>query len=77
MDWALIKMIRADKVEGNGPFSYEPTGLVQSVPFFFHPQLQVYAKMKLYKTGRSAGTTYAYYNGLMSVDISKHRTTNG
>ena len=29
------------------------------------------------KTVRSTGTTYAYYNGLMSVNISKPRTTNG
>ncbi|KAI2736884.1 hypothetical protein CBS147339_2266 [Penicillium roqueforti] len=36
------RLSRADKVEGNRPFSYEPTGLVQSVPFFFNSQLQVY-----------------------------------
>ncbi|KAI2730325.1 hypothetical protein CBS147332_2177 [Penicillium roqueforti] len=49
--WLIDFNLVREEVEGNRPFSYEPTGLVQSVPFFFNSQLQVYSKMKLYKTG--------------------------
>ncbi|KAJ5789622.1 uncharacterized protein N7518_006633 [Penicillium psychrosexuale] len=85
MDWALIKItsgriqaqLNGDEIDGNRPFHSGAANFTPPAEFIFNPGLQVYSRMKLYKTGRSTGTTYAYYNGLVSVDICLQKTAHG
>ncbi|KAJ9488665.1 hypothetical protein VN97_g4625 [Penicillium thymicola] len=85
MDWALVDIapgriqaqMHGDEVDGNRPFHRGSTTFIPPREFLFNPQLQVEPSMKLYKSGRSTGTTYGYYNGLMAVEIRGRRTANG